>query len=189
MFIKAELSITGQAQKEAAAAYLAVLRERVNASGADKSNIAKAASGSPVKALTTAQTRLETEVLVLEIAFESAAADELAAYLDGLVSRIAGYRTALAAQGAADARSGFSKVGMLTRQALADSLDAMETACSSGLAQLADEKAHAPAPQVAPLPSNARTLLDDLNDLDVLMNSEILPAQSGPATAALTKRQ
>jgi hypothetical protein len=179
MFIKTELSISAQVQKEAAAAYLGVLRERAGAGG-----MAKAANGSPANLLTSAQTELETAVLVLELAFESATADELATYLKQLVSAVAGYRTALAAQGDAIARAGFSKIVTLTREALSDSLGAMETACSSGLAQLADEKVHALSLKVDKLPPSSRTMMDDLNDLDDLMNSEILPANSGAASAA-----
>ena len=56
---------------------------------------------------------------------------------------------------------------------LSDSLAAMETACQSGIAQLADEKAHAKSLQVGTPQPAGRTLMDDLNDLDDLLNSEI----------------
>ncbi len=123
--------------------------------------------------MTNAQKKLETEVLVLEMAFESAGVDELPAYLSSLVFSIAEYRTVVAAQGTADAAPGFSKIATLTREALLDSLAAMETACASGIAQLADEKAHAKSRQVGTLQPAGRTLIDDLNDLDDLLNSEI----------------
>lgn len=166
--IRAELSIAAQAQKEAAAAYTGVQREREAASGK-----AKTGNSNPATAMTNAQSKLETEVLVLELAFDSAAADELPGYLASLVSRIAEYRTVLAAQAAADAGPGFSKIAALTREALSDSLAAMETACKSGIAQLADEKAHAKSLQVGTPQPAGRTLMDDLNDLDDLLNSEI----------------
>lgn len=173
LIIEAELSIAVQAQKEAAAAYIGVLRDGGAAGGT-----AKAGRSSPASPVKTAQRKLQDEVYILEMAFKYGTADEVSAHLKSLVSSIAEYRTVLTAQGAAHAGSGSSRIMKLTREALVDSLAAMETACASGLAELADQKAHGASRQANNRQPEGGTFMSDLDELDALMSLEILPANS-----------
>ena len=184
--IKQELSITARGVNEAAAAHCAVLQQRAGAGGT-----AKAARGNPSTVLTAALTSLQTALIMVDLTCEVSRAQDMENYLQKLVSELASFRFVLNAQDVADARSNPSSLETVIRQALSDSLDAIEAACTYGLGVLADEKAYlidstSTAPGSAQssrvVPPDNKALLSDLDDLDALMDSEIVLGKAIPST-------
>lgn len=134
MFIKPEVSLKAQVQKEAATAYHIVLSKRAGAGSANPGSGATTASRSAASFLETAQQRLESDVMILELALDLAKANELPDLLNNVVSKLAAYRSVLASQAASEVDTSASENSAPARKTLADSLDALETACTSGWA-------------------------------------------------------
>jgi hypothetical protein len=181
--IAAELLPKAEAQKIAAASYLASLSEQAAGSSSKKANLLAAA-------FKLEQASLETDVTLAEMALEQNSLDDVARYLTSAAERIATLKSGLPALAGHKPHASAS-AGQL---ALSGSLDAMEVACKVGLDLLSDEQAprlgHTstatqPAQQETPVitPSN-QTLIADLDALDALMDEKIQPVTAKPASTA-----
>jgi hypothetical protein len=189
--IAAEILPKAKVQREAAASYLASLREQP---GRPSNSMATALAD----AFKLGQAALETDVTLVEMALEQNCSDDAARLLDGIGDRLAQLKSALVALAAPKRGESPSAAKVAAQQVLSASLEAMEAACTFGVGLLQDEQAsrigkpssaNQPAQQTDPVmtPSN-QALLADLDALDALMDEKILPSTTRSVSTAPAKQ-
>ena len=191
MLIASEFLTKARVQRDAAASYLASLREQA---GRPSNSMATALAS----AFKLGQAGLETDVLLVEMALEQNCPDDAVRLLDGIGLQLAQLKSALAALAAPKGAESASAAPIGADQVLSASLVAMEAACTFGVDLLRDEQASGTsntrsATQPAQLKDPVMTtlnqaLLADLDSLDALMDEKIESSTTKSVPTAPTKQ-